>query len=167
MGKISIFRLTLPGDNENTVDRIDFNTSQETKIENAFITEYKENPTDGIGNNQGAEQDLGDQQPLGATEDVVKISGFFSKRNGDNDDGQNQNLIHLDLWTNEPKVNDDWELGRFGVTDEDDQTHDLVPVRTGTEQIALLWEKLERNTDFKGNREMFTLWFRINKGDGT
>lgn len=167
MGKISIFRLSLPGDDETTSDRLDFNTVTSTKVENNFITDFKSNPTDGVGNNQGAEQELGDQQALGPIEDIIKISGFFSKRNGDNNDGQNQALIQLDLWISEPKINDDHQLGRFGVIDEDDKTHDLIPVNTGTDQIALLWEKLERDTDFKGNRELFTLWFRINRGDGT
>jgi len=167
MGTIRIFRLTLSTDDENTTDRIDFNTDVKTKIENAFVTGFVNNPTDGVGNNQGAEQDLGDQQALGAVEDIIKISGHFSKRDGDLSDGQNAFLILLDLWASEPKINDDWQLGRFGVLDADDMTHDLIPVRTGTDQIALLWEKLERTTDFKGNRELFTLWFRINRGDGT
>ena len=167
MGTIRIFRLTNPGDNQNTSDRIDFNTSEKTTIENAFITEFEENPTDGVGNNQGAEQDLGDQQALGLVEDVIRISGFISKRNGDGNDGQNQFLIQLEEWANDPKINENWELGRFGVTDEDDQTHDLIPVNTGTEQIALLWERFQRNTDFKGNRELITFWFRVNRGDGT
>ncbi len=41
------------------------------------------------------------------------------------------------------------------------------PVNTGTDQIAYLWEKLLRRTDFKGNRELFTLFLRVNRGDGT
>ena len=167
MGKISIFRLSLSGDDETTSDRLDFNTSVKTKVENNFITVFKGDPTDGVGNNQGAEQELGDQQALGPIEDVIKISGFFSKRNGDNNDGQNQALIHLDLWTSEPKINDNWDLGRFGIIDEDDQTHNIIPINIGTNRIALLWEKLERDTNFHGNREKFTLWFRINRGDGT
>ena len=167
MGKISIFRLTLDTDDETTTDRLDFNTVVQTKVENNFITEFVESPTDGVGNNQGAEQKLGDQQALDTVEDIVKISGFFSKRDGDLNDGQNQALMLLDTWINEPKINDDWQLGRFGVLDADDQTHDLIPIRTGTDQIALLWEKLQRTTDFKGRRELFTLWFRVNRGDGT
>jgi len=167
LGKISIFRLTLDDDDETTTDRLDFNTVVQTKVENNFITEFVESPTDGVGNNQGAEQKLGDQQALDTVEDIIKISGFFSKRDGDLNDGQNQALIQLDLWINEPKINDDWQLGRFGVLDADDQTHDLIPIRTGTDQIALLWEKLQRTTDFKGRRELFTLWFRVNRGDGT
>jgi len=168
MGTIRIARLTATSDTVATsTDKIDFNTAVQTKVENAFITGFEENPTDGIGNNQGAEQDLGDQQALGLLEDVIKIDGFFSKRNGDLSDGQNQFLILLDTWINEPKINDNWQLGRFGISDADDQTHDLEPIRTGTDQIALLWEKIQRKTNFKANREEFTLWFRVNRGDGT
>lgn len=168
MGKITIARLTETTDTlANVSDKIEFNTTTQTKPENAFITAFEEGPTDGVGNNQGAEQELGDQQALGLVEDITKIEGFFSKRNGDNDDGQNQFLILLDTWIAEPKINDNWELGRFAVEDEDDQTHDLLPVRTGTDQIAYLWEKLQRKTDFKGNRELFTLFLRVNRGDGT
>lgn len=166
MGTINIFRLTLTGDDETTADRIDFNTTKITKVENAFITGIKLNPTDGIGNNQGAEQELGDQQALGTVEDVIKISGFISKRNGDNDDGLNQFLLLMDLWTVEPKINDVWELGRFGMTDEDDKTEDLIPDELPN-TIALLWERIEWNVDFKGNRKLFDLYFRINRGDGT
>lgn len=168
MGKITIARLTDTGDTlANVTDKIEFNTTTKTKQENAFIREFEEGPTDGVGNNQGAEQNLGDQQALGLVEDVTKIEGFFSKRNGDLNDGQNQFLILLDTWIAEPKINDNWQLGRFAVEDEDDHTHDLLPVRTGTNQIAYLWEKLQRKTDFAGNRELFTLFLRVNRGDGT
>jgi len=151
----------------NVSDKLEFNTTEKTKQEANFITVFEENPTDGVGNNQGAEQDLGDQQALGTLEDITKIEGFFSRRNGDNDNGQNQALILLDTWVAEPKINDNWQLGRFATEDEDDHTHDLFPVRTGTDQIAYLWEKLQRRTDFKGNRELFTLFLRVNRGDGT
>ena len=166
MGTISIFRFTLTSDTPFTSDRIDFNTSKKTNVENAFITGIKLNPTDGVGNNQGAEQDLGDQQALGTVEDIIKISGFISKRNGDNNDGQNQFLILMDTWTGEPKINDDFELGRFGITDADDITQELIPDNTPN-TIALLWERIEWNVDFKGNRKLFDLYFRINRGDGT
>ncbi len=123
------------------------------------------NPTDGIGNNQGAEQNLGEQQALGTVEDVVKIGGYISARNAV--DGQNPFLVLLDTWANDDKINDNWPLGRFGVIDNDDHTHDLLPLETEGAQLALLWERLERKTDFKGNRELFTLYFRVNRGDGT
>lgn len=168
MGTITIARLTETSDTlANVSDKLIFNTTVKTKLEANFITVFEENPTDGVGNNQGAEQELGDQQALGPIEDVTKIEGFFSRRNGDNNDGQNSALILLDTWVAEPKINDNWELGRFAVEDNDDHTHDLLPIRTGTDQIAYLWEKLQRRTDFAGNREMFTLFLRVNRGDGT
>lgn len=166
MGTITIFRLTESDDTESSVtDKIEFNTTTDTTSENPFINLYEENPTDGVGNNQGAEQNLGEQQALGQVEDVIKVGGFFSQRNANS--GQNVDLVLLTQWANEDKINDNWELGRFGITDSDDLTHSLTPVNTGTDQIALLWEKLERKTDFKGNRELFTLYFRVNRGDGT
>jgi len=168
MGTITIARLTDASDTlANVTDKLVFNTTTKTKLEANFITIFEQNPTDGVGNNQGAEQELGDQQALGGVEDVTKIEGFFSRRNGDLNDGQNQALILLDTWVAEPKINDNWQLGRFAVEDNDDHTHDLFPVRTGTDQIAYLWEKLQRRTDFKGNRELFTLFLRVNRGDGT
>ena len=115
MAKIRIFRLTLAADTKDT-EFIDFNTSKNTKIENAFITEIKENPSDGVGNNQGAELPLGDQQALDQIEDIYRITGFFSKRNGDSNDGMNSYLTTLRQWINEAKIVDDvWELGRFGL----------------------------------------------------
>jgi len=168
MGTITIARLTDASDTlANVTDKLEFNTTVKTNLEANFITGFEGNPTDGVGNNQGAEQELGDQQALGLLEDITKIDGFFSKRNGDNNDGQNQALILLDTWIVEPKINDNWKLGRFAVEDNDDHTHDLFPVRTGTDQIAYLWEKLQRITDFKGNRELFTLFLRVNRGDDT
>jgi len=168
LGTITIARLTDASDTlADVTDKLLFNTTVKTKLEANFITGFEQNPIDGVGNNQGAEQDLGDQQALGLFEDITKIEGFFSKRNGDNNNGENTALIKLDLWTREPKINDTWQLGRFAVEDNDDHTHDLFPVRTGTDQIAYLWEKLQRRTDFKGNRELFTLFLRVNRGDGT
>ena len=166
MGTISIFRFTVTSDTPSTGDRIDFNTSAETKTVNAFITGIKLNPTDGVGNNQGAEQDLGDQQALGLVEDIVKISGFISKRNGNNNNGQNPLLSLMNVWTVEPKINDDFQLGRFGIIDDDDHTEDLIPDNTPN-TIALLWERIEWTVDFKGNRKLFDLYFRVNRGDGT
>ncbi len=166
MGKITIFRFTNTGDTFATVtDKIEFNTSNKTNTKNAFITEVKFNPTDGVGNNQGAEQDLGDQQALGLVEDIIKITGFISQRNSDS--GENTFLVKMKAWKNDAKINDNWDLGRFGYADSDDKTDDITPTRTGTSQVGLLWEKIEWTTDFKGNRKMFTLYFRINRGDGT
>lgn len=164
MGTINIFRVTDPGDDETVSDRIDFNTSKITKTKNAFITGIKINPTDGIGNNQGAEQNLGDQQALGLVEKTIKFSGFISARNADS--GLNTFLVKLKDWADEPKINSDWELGRFGFTDADDSTQNVIPDESPN-TIALLWERIEWTVDFKGNRNLFDLYFRVNLGDGT
>ena len=174
MTTIRLFRLTLAGDTSST-EFIDFNgvtkVLQQTDIENAFITQIEEKPSDGIGNNQGAELPLGDQQSLGAVEDVYILTGFISKRNGDNDDGLNVFLSTLKLWDGDSKkVKTIWELGRFGIIVNDDHTKDLAPDGAGipaNETIALLWERIEYRSDFKGNREYFKLFLRVNKGDGT
>ena len=168
MGIIKIFRFTEETDtivSVESTDTIEFNKNTTTKTKNAFITEVKFNPTDGVGNNQGAEQDLGDQQALGLVEDIIKITGFISQRNADS--GANTFLATMKEWKNDPKINDNWELGRFGYADADDTTDDLTPVRIGANQVGLLWERIEWTTDFKGNRKMFTLYFRINRGDGS
>ena len=92
MASIRIFRVTAPGDDKNT-EFIDFNVpgtlTEKTDIENAFITSIKKNPSDGVGNNQGAELPSGDQQALGEVENIYEIDGFISKRNGDANDGNN------------------------------------------------------------------------------
>lgn len=174
MATIRIFNLTLAGDTSST-DFIDFNgvtdILQRTDIENAFITKIEEKPTDAVGENQGAELPLGDQQALGQIEDLYIISGFFSKRNGDLNDGLNAFIATVKGWENSSKkVKDVWELGRFGIIVNDNHAQDVLPDGAGVpanETIALLWEKIEWASDFLGNRENFKLYFRVNKGDGT
>ena len=167
MPSVKLFRLTEPSDDETTLDAIEMSLTVQTKQENAIITLFMEPSAAGIGNNQGAEQQLGDQQALGEVEDIIKIKFFVSKRNGDNDDGLNSYLVLFEEWKNDDKINDNWDLGRFGIVDNNDHTHDLIPINTGSSRFALLWEKSERETDFKGNREWITIWFRVNRGDGT
>ena len=105
---------------------------------------------------------------LGSVEEILTIDGYISKRNGDNDDGNNTYLATLKLWESDGKeIDGTWELGRMGIDIADNHNADLIPVRTGSDQIAYLWEKIEYVTDFKGNREHFTLYLRVNRGDGT
>lgn len=167
MPSVKLFRVTDPNDDETTLDVIEMSINTKTNQENAIITEFKEPSAAGVGNNQGAEQQLGDQQALGEVEDIIKIKFFVSKRNGDSNDGMNSYLLQFEDWKNDDKINDDWDLGRFGIVDNNDHTHDLIPINTGNQRIALLWEKSERDTDFAGNREWITIWFRVNRGDGT
>lgn len=166
MAKIRLFRLTNPADDE-TSEFIDFNIpgdlTENTKIENAFIRSINEDDSDGVGNNQGAETALGDQQALSKVEDIIVIDGFFSKRDGDAGDGNNSYIATLRLWASEDKINDDWELGRFGLIVDDDHNQDVEP-DISPNTIALLWAKLAWKSDFTGNRENFILTFRVNKG---
>ena len=169
MAKIRIIRVTNSGDDENTADRIDFNVpGSKTKVENAFIQRMRSLPTEGIGNNQGVNVPTGDQAALGTIEDILEITGFVSKRNGNNNDGMNAILAKFKVWETEPKqIKNVWELGRMGIVVDDNHNADLVPKRTGTDQIAYLWERIEYETDFQSNREFFKLFFRKNRGDGT
>src|SRR3990167_7695757 len=159
MAKIRLFRVTISTDNENTTDRIDFNLpNSKTNVENAFITKLTNTPTDGVGNNQGATTPTGDQSTLGTIEDILIIEGFISKRNGDLNNGNNSYLATLKLWQNDFKEIDNvWELGRMGIIVDDNHNADLIPVRTGTNQFAYLWEKIEYESDFAGNREKFKI----------
>ncbi len=167
--KVNLYRLSLVGDTKTTVDRIDFNIAadKDTKVENAYMLNINRENSDGVGDNQGAEQDTGDIQALGAVEDQYVLQGFISKRTGDLDDGQNQFLILLDLWDKEAKQTDNWPEGRFGIEDVGDLTNDLVPVRTGSNQIGLVWESYSKKSNLTKNRVDFVLKFRISRGDGT
>ena len=169
MGKIVLFRVTGQNDDETVADRIEFNIpGSKTKTENAFITELYNMPTEGIGNNQGAATPTGDQSALGTIEDILIMDGFISKRDGDGNNGNNSYLATLKLWENDTKeIDGTWELGRMGIIIDDNHNSDLIPKRTGADQFAYLWERIEYRSDFKGNRELFKLFLRLNRGDGT
>ncbi len=170
--KINLFRLTLTTDTLTTGDRIDFNdpgatNPKSSKFENAYCTFIDRMSSDGVGDNQGAEQDLGDIQALGPVEDLYTLTGFISKRDGDLSNGQNQFLILLDLWDSEFKNSDNWPEGRFGIKDDGDVTNDLTPVRTGSNQIGLIWESYDKKADLAHNRVNFIIKLRVSRGDGT
>jgi len=169
MAEIILFRVTENLDNHTTEDKIVFNTPHsKSSVENAFITKLYNVPTEGIGNNQGATTPTGDQSALGTIEDILVIDGFISKRNGDGNDGHNSYLATLKLWEIEPKeVDGIWELGRIGIIVNDNHNADLIPKNTEDDQFAYLWERIEYTSDFKGNRESFKLFLRLNRGDGT
>ncbi|KKN75403.1 hypothetical protein LCGC14_0380240 [marine sediment metagenome] len=175
MAIINVFRVTSPGDGPTVSDRIDFNdpsdATKDTSIENAFITKITQNPTDGIGNNQGSEQKDSTLQALGSVENIIRLEGFISKRNGDLNDGNNAFLALLHQWADEPKqIKTTWRLGRMGIESNDNINSSFTPDGAGIPAnltIALLWERIEFVSDIVGNRELFTLWLRVNRGDGT
>jgi len=171
--KFSLYRLSLTTDTEaTTLDRIDFNDPtvtdlKDSKKENAWLIEFDRPSADGVGDDQPAEENLGSVDALGSTEDVYILKGIITKTTGDLDDGQNQFLILLDLWDSEPKKLNNWPEGRFGVLDNGDHTNDLIPVRTGSNQIGLIWESYRKKTILAKNQTEITIRFRVSRGDGT
>lgn len=169
-----LFRVSLASDTQNTVDRIDFNdpTSpdlKDTKKENAYLLSCERVSGQSIGDDQPAEDDLGSIDVVGASEDVYILEGIISNTRGSLGNGQNQYLILLDLWDAEAKKTGDveWTEGRFGIVDDNDHTNDLIPVRTGSAQIGLIWESYRKKSDYSKNQTKITIRLRISKGDGT
>lgn len=170
MKKVTLFRLTNSGDTSSTTDRIDFNDpalGKRTNVEKGFITDISVKSNDGVGENQSVALPNGDLQALGPIDNLIILEGFISVRSGDSDDGNNDYLTLLNTWKKEPKVNDSWKNGRFGLIDNGDHNNDLIPVRTGSDQKGLIWVGYDKKSDLKANREFFKLYFKIGKGDGT
>lgn len=167
MDNIRIFRLEGAADT-SLLDFIDFNNNtrgKSTKIPNAFIRSINKLTVEGVGDNQSAEQDSGDKQALGEVDQKWVITGFISQRN--NSAGSNPFLVQMDLWDADTKQNDNWPEGQFGIVDDGCHLNDLIPSRTGLNQIGLLWESLERKSDLLHNQEEFILTFTVSKGDGS
>lgn len=170
--KLRLFRVSLTTDDETTIDRIDFNDPtnsnlKDAKKENAWILDIERIDGQGIGDDQPAEENLGSIDATGSVEDVYILNGRITNSRGTLDDGQNQFLILLDLWSGESKKSANWPEGRFGIIDDNDKTNDLIPVRTGSNQIGLIWESYRKKTILSKNQTEITLRFRVSKGDGT
>jgi len=165
MAKITIFRFTDVGDTTGTAEKLEFNTSVNTKVVNGFITNVDVDPLEGIGDNQGSEQEFGDLQSLGTVEKEYTITGYISQR------GTNPNsfLDTLKLWEQQSKIKRGiFEQGRFGFQDLDDPSDDVTPIpNTQPNPSGLMWQSISKKSDMKGNRTNFVLKFRISKGDAT
>ena len=173
MARVTIYRLTGEDDDDTTSDKIIFNdvasriSKKDASVENAFCIEIIRFPTKGIADNQGVDQDLGDVQSVGNVEDVYQIEGIITKRSGNSDDGNNSFLQKLKSWDEEPAVNLSWREGRFGFIDEGDHSKDVIPVRTGTDQVGLIWQDITYKSSFGENLEKITIRLRRSRGDGT
>lgn len=163
---ITIYRLTATTDDITTTDKIVFNTaSKNTRVPNAFILGYKKTDSASIGDNQAVAQDTGNLQHLGKIEDLYTLYGYISSRTTN----PNTFLDKLKQWDDEPKVNVNWKNGRFGIKFDEFYIGDVVPVRTGTLQIGLMWVDLEWDNDFRRTplHAPFTLRFKTSRSDGT
>ncbi len=166
MGIITLYRFTDVIDTISTAEKLEFNDETDLKTKNVhgFITEVKVDPVDGVGNNQGSEQNFGDKQPLGSIDKEYTLTGFISAR-ATNPNGF---LDTLSLWAKEDKKNDNFQNGRFGFTDVDDDTDDVIPIPdTLPNPSGLIWRTISKTSDMKGNRTKFTLKLSFSVGDGT
>jgi len=165
MGTITLYRFTDVGDTTLTAEKLEFNISAITTSVNGIITEVMVDPIDGIGDNQASEQDYGDLQALGSVEKEYTITGFISQR----DATPNSYLVTLDNWQTQNKTSTGvFEQGRFGFTDADDDTDDVIPIpNTQPNPSGLMWQSLSKKSNMKGNRTDFVLKLRFSVGDAT
>ena len=164
-----IYRLTAPGD-DNTVDFILFNDPndvdfKDTAREGAYLLTLERGDPEGIGNNQAAEKEDGNIQPLSIVEGTYIFKGFISNMRGNNDDGVNAFLVKLREWkTGAQAIVNVWEAGRFGTDDDSDIDNTLSPVGTGTNAIGLLFVDYKKKNDYNRNRVEIELTFRRSRG---
>ncbi len=166
---IKLYRVNTAGQGIGNLDaneEIDYNISTNVNVHNGFITQYRIANTTGIGNNQAAEQDLGDHQDLGPVEQLYILTGYVSIR------AQVvavTNLITImKKWDDEAKTNLNFVHGRFGIDLDDNPNYDIIPVGTGSTQVGLIWKSLDWNPiDFQKHplRADFELRLIVDKGD--
>ena len=168
-GKITLYRVTNPGDGISVSDKIIFNSAKDTTVENAFVTAAKITPSEGIGENQAPGQDLSDYQPVGRFEKVYELTGYISLVKGTSGDGLNAFVTTLEKWERESKNNGSFAEGRMGIQIDDMRKYDVVPVGTGTSQIGLLLQTIQwdLNWERKVPRVMFIIPLVTSRGDGT
>jgi len=170
---IVLYRVTNAGDNIGNVaanEKITFNVDDDPNKENAFITRYEIKNTTGIGNNQAAEQDLGDHQDLGPVENMYVLYGLITIRNtGTGTDPANSNKFVeiMKKWDEDPKLTDDFIHGRMGIEIDDFPNYDRVPVGTGTDQVGLIWRNIDWDNNYAKHPLVaeFTIIMILDKGD--
>jgi len=166
---LRLYRVTSPGDTYGTVgatEKISFNASTDVSTMNGFITSYRVATTTGIGNNQAAEQDLGDHQDLGTVEEMYILNGFISKR--DTASGSTNLIDIIKKWDDEIKTNTNFVHGRFGIQFDDFTQYNIDPVGTGSTQVGLIWKGIDWNPlefDILPLRADFQIQLIVDKGD--
>ncbi len=145
---------------------IAFNDTTDVNSHNGFITEVEITNTTGIGNNQAAEQDLGDHQDLGSVEQIYVLTGFISIR----DQVENPtNLIDiLKKWDDGTKTNDNFVHGRMGIDMDDFGQYDIIPDGVGSNQVGLIWKSIKWGAltfDILPLRADFVITMIVDKGD--
>jgi len=166
---LTLYRVNTPGQDINTLDsneKIIFNATTDVNVLNAFITAVDIQNTTGIGNNQAAEQDLGDHQDLGSIEQLYTITGFVSKRDSTPDPTNTIDI--LKKWDDGTKTNDNFVHGRMGLAMTDFDQYEIVPVGTGSDQVGLIWKGIKwgpLDFDRLPLRADFVIYMIVDKGD--
>ena len=141
---LTLYRVNTPGQTISILDaneKIIYNNSTDITAHAGFITNVEISNTTGIGNNQAAEQDLGDHQDLGSVEQIYTITGFISKRT---ESPAVTNLITImKKWDDEIKTNTNFVHGRFGIYIDDFIQYNIAPDGTGANQVGLIWKSLK------------------------
>lgn len=173
--RITIFKLAA-GDSSAAVsaNKIDFNVAEQSNTSNfkkgdkegAYITSIQKKDTEGIGNNQTAEQTDGNKQALGVVNGTYIIKGFITNTRGNSDNGTNAFLVKLQEWKDAvQQIKTQWEAGVMGIEDKNDSTNTLLPTRTDEGGgPALIFVDFDKINDINRNRSDFTLTFRRSRG---
>lgn len=173
---ITLYRVTTIGQEVNPPtnvpadEQIEFNATDQVNIPNAFITTFDVTTTTGIGNNQAAEEDLGNHQDLGQVENLYILRGFISQRDKINGTtlGFNPFIDILEKWDADNKTNDDFKHGRFGIIIEDMPRYSLAPIGTPqTSQQGLIWTGIYWTQNYSDHplRANFEIKLLVDKGD--
>lgn len=166
----TLFRKTTNAGGNPGTDLIIFNDPasgdfKDTTKEGAYILTLTRGDPEGIGNNQAAEVDDGNVQPLGIVEGTYIVKGFVSNMRGNSDDGNNAIITLLRTWKEDAQVIlGELEAGRFGIIDASDTDNDLTPIGTGSTAIGLIFENFSKINDYNRNRVDVTLTFRRSRG---
>jgi len=166
---ITLYRVNTAGQNIGSLDAnnlIAYNNSVDITIHKPFILSYRVVNTTGIGNNQAAEQDLGDHQDLGPVEQLYILNGYITKR--DTAVASTNLITIMKKWDDEAKTTSSFVHGRFGIEFDDFPNYDVIPVGTGSTQVGLIWKSLDWNPiDFQKHplRADFEIRMIVDKGD--
>lgn len=171
---VTLYRVTGATDvlaNVGATEKIAFNSSKNTSIENAFL--YADGlqikNQEGLGDNSAPGQELGNQQALGSTEKLYVLKGFITKVNGTSDNGLNAFVDILQKWDDEAKQTNTWAEGRFGIDIGYLHKFDVIPTRAGGDFKGLIWLNLDltSNLSTKVPRLEFEIRLRRSRGDGS
>jgi len=166
---IKLYRVNTAAQGIGSLDaneEIDYNVGTDITTHAGFITSYRIANTTGIGNNQAAEQDLGDHQDLGPVENLYILTGYITKR--DTAVAPANLITIMKKWDDEAKTNTNFVHGRFGIQIDDFPNYNVIPDGVGAVQVGLIWKSLDWNPiDYIKHpiRADFEIRLIVDKGD--